>query len=193
MQQVKNQPATREIWVWSLGWEDFLEEGMVTHSSILAWRIPRTTIHSVAKSQTQLKWLSTHKHIRTMRSEVRTLQQIEPAVRWHGAAPSLGKTSEPAKTSPAAPQRLHFRCDAEGQDRGAGLWLPICPNTQQLSERDTSHPSSRSYTAMLEERKGFWGSIIHGSPSIRQKRIKNLTTLGRVSPESEVSTPSFAS
>ena len=30
---------TLETWVWSLGWEDPLEEGMVTHSSILAWRI----------------------------------------------------------------------------------------------------------------------------------------------------------
>ena len=32
----------REIWVQSLGWEDPLEEGMATHSSILAWRIPWT-------------------------------------------------------------------------------------------------------------------------------------------------------
>ena len=32
----------RETWVQSLGWEDILEEGMATHSSILAWRIPWT-------------------------------------------------------------------------------------------------------------------------------------------------------
>ena len=32
----------QETWVRSLGWEDFLEKGMATHSSILAWRIPRT-------------------------------------------------------------------------------------------------------------------------------------------------------
>ena len=37
---VKNPPAVRETWVRSLGWEDPLEEGMATHSSILAWRIP---------------------------------------------------------------------------------------------------------------------------------------------------------
>ena len=190
---IKNLPARQEIWVWSLGWEDPWEEGMATHPSILAWRIPRITIHSVAKSGTQLEWLSTHKYIRTMWSEVRTLQQIEPPVRWNGAAPSLGKTSAPAQTSPAALQRLHLRCNVGGQDRGVGLWLPICPNTQQLSERDTSHPSSRSDTTMLEQRKGSGGSIIHVSPSIRQKKNKILTTLGRVSPESEVSTPSFAS
>ena len=40
-QLVKNQPAMRESWVRSLGWEDPLEKGLATHSSILAWRIPR--------------------------------------------------------------------------------------------------------------------------------------------------------
>ena len=41
-QSVKNLPAIRETGVWSLGWEDSLEEGMATHSSILAWRIAWT-------------------------------------------------------------------------------------------------------------------------------------------------------
>jgi len=39
---VKNPSAMQEIWVLSLGWEDPLEEGMPTSSSILAWRIPWT-------------------------------------------------------------------------------------------------------------------------------------------------------
>ena len=39
---VKNQPAMRETWIRSLGWEDLLEKGKATHSSILIWRIPRT-------------------------------------------------------------------------------------------------------------------------------------------------------
>ena len=39
---VKNLPATQETWVRSLGLEDSLKEGMATHSSILAWRIPWT-------------------------------------------------------------------------------------------------------------------------------------------------------
>ena len=39
-QMVKNLPAVCETWVRSLGWEDPLEQGMATHSSILAWRIP---------------------------------------------------------------------------------------------------------------------------------------------------------
>ena len=42
VQQVKNPPAMQEIRVRFSGWEDPLEKGMATHSSILAWRIPWT-------------------------------------------------------------------------------------------------------------------------------------------------------
>ena len=41
-EMVKSLPAMQETWVQSLGWEDPLEKGMATHSSILAWRIPWT-------------------------------------------------------------------------------------------------------------------------------------------------------
>ena len=41
-QMVKNLSEMQETWVQSLGWEDPLEEGMATHSSILAWRAPWT-------------------------------------------------------------------------------------------------------------------------------------------------------
>ena len=41
-QMVKNLPVMQETRVQSLGWEDSLEKGMATHSSILAWRIPWT-------------------------------------------------------------------------------------------------------------------------------------------------------
>ena len=57
-QMVKNPPAKQETWVWSLSWEDPLEEGMAAHSSIIAWRIPmgrgawQATVYGV------LKWLS---------------------------------------------------------------------------------------------------------------------------------------
>ena len=59
-QMVKDQPAIQETWVWSLGWEDPLEEGMATYSSTLAWRVPMdrgawwATVHGVAKSWTRL-------------------------------------------------------------------------------------------------------------------------------------------
>ena len=63
MQEIK------ETWVPPLGWEDPREEGMETHFSILAWRIPIdrgawwATAHRVAKSQT---WLSKHTHTHTL-------------------------------------------------------------------------------------------------------------------------------
>ena len=63
-QLVKNPPAMQDTWVRPLGWEDPLEEGMATHSSILTWRIPmdrgawRAAVHGVTKSD-RTKQLST--------------------------------------------------------------------------------------------------------------------------------------
>ena len=52
-QLVKNPPAMRETWVRSLSWEDPLEKGMkVTHSNILAWRIPWTVLSMGSQSWT---------------------------------------------------------------------------------------------------------------------------------------------
>ena len=56
---VRNLPAMLETWVQSLGWEDPLEEGVATHSCVLAWESPmdrgawRATVHGVEKSQTR--------------------------------------------------------------------------------------------------------------------------------------------
>ena len=55
-QTLRNPPAVWETWLLSLDWEDPLEEGMATHSSILAWRILvdrgawQAAVHGVAKS-----------------------------------------------------------------------------------------------------------------------------------------------
>ena len=66
---IKNPPANAgdiRKQVLSRGQEDYLEEGMATHSSILAYRIPMdrgawwATVHGVAESWTRLKQLSTH-------------------------------------------------------------------------------------------------------------------------------------
>jgi len=57
-QSVKNPAAMQETWVLFLDWEDPLEEGMATHSSILAWRVPmdrgawRAAVSGVSKSWT---------------------------------------------------------------------------------------------------------------------------------------------
>ena len=52
---VKNQPAMWETWVQSLGWEDALEEGTATHSTVLAWRIPWTEEPDGLYSQRSLR------------------------------------------------------------------------------------------------------------------------------------------
>ena len=60
VQMIKNPPALWENWIRSLGWEDPLEEGMASDSSILAWRIPMdrgawwATVHGVAQIRTQV-------------------------------------------------------------------------------------------------------------------------------------------
>ena len=65
-QTVKNLPAVLETWVQSLGWEGSLEDGLATHSSILAWRTPVdrgawwATVHRDAKRHTERL---THTHI----------------------------------------------------------------------------------------------------------------------------------
>ena len=65
------QGGRREMWLWSLAEEDPPEEGLATHSSILAWRIPMdrgawwAIVHRVPKNLTQLKQLHTHTHTHT--------------------------------------------------------------------------------------------------------------------------------
>ena len=59
-QLVRNPLAVQETWVWSLGWEDPLEKGKATHSSILAWRVPwgSCIVHGVRKELDTTEWLS---------------------------------------------------------------------------------------------------------------------------------------
>ena len=57
--QTVKKPAMWETWVWSLGWEDALEEGMATHSSILAWRIPHGD-SSMGSQRVRHYWATKH-------------------------------------------------------------------------------------------------------------------------------------
>ena len=60
-QRLKNLPPMQETWVLSLGWEDPLEKEKVTHSSILAWRIPWTEkpgrLQSTGSQRIRQDWL----------------------------------------------------------------------------------------------------------------------------------------
>ena len=66
-QLVKNPPAMWETWVRPLGWKNPLEEGMATHSSILAWRIPWTKesgeLQSAGSQRVGHDWVTEHIYI----------------------------------------------------------------------------------------------------------------------------------
>ena len=73
-QTVKNLPAMQETQVWSLGGEDTLEKRMATHSSMLAWRIPRTEepggLQSVGSHRVKRDWATnTHSHTKKLSSQ----------------------------------------------------------------------------------------------------------------------------
>ena len=91
---VKNPPPMQDTWVWSLGWEDPLEEGMPTHSSGLenptdrdrgAWR---ATVHGVAKNRTWLNWLSMHARMVCDRQEVSSPTRDQTCVSCNGSPES---------------------------------------------------------------------------------------------------------
>ena len=88
-QTVQNLPALQETWVWSLSREDHLEEGMATHSSILAWKIP-WTVHGITKSRTRssdqhFQWI----YINTTLSIHPTLCFPTGSLSWFSILPSL--------------------------------------------------------------------------------------------------------
>ena len=87
IQMVKNLPAIQETWVQSLGWEDPLEEGMATHSSILAWSIPWTEepggLQSRGLQRVRQDWATwlTHAYIMSIR-QCRGDEGEKAGVRW---------------------------------------------------------------------------------------------------------------
>ena len=94
-QMVKRLPAVRETWVQSLGWEDPLEKGKATHSSILAQRNPWTISesHSSSKFQSHF-WTSlvaqTVKRLSTMwKTGVRSLDWEDPLEKEMASTPGL--------------------------------------------------------------------------------------------------------
>ena len=82
-QGVENPPALRKNWVQSLGWEDPLEEGMATHSGILAWKIPRAEepggLQSMALQRIRHDWVTKHSMAcdRHIMQGIQNLSQLE--------------------------------------------------------------------------------------------------------------------
>ena len=78
------------MWVWSLGWEDPLEEKMATHSGILAWKIPCTAepggLQSMRLPRVRHDWVTEHTHIHTdthARLRTRTSSSLQRARSGH--------------------------------------------------------------------------------------------------------------
>ena len=97
-QLIKNRPAMRETWVRCLGWEDPLEKGKASHSSILAWRIPWTVqFMQLQRVKTQLSdfhfpfpWKKSEfhsLHFWTLKVRVRSFINSYPSLKWQFPGP----------------------------------------------------------------------------------------------------------
>ena len=91
-QMVKNLPTVQETWVPSLGWGDPLGEGMATHCSILAWRIPWTEepggLQSMGSQRVRHDWATlTHTHTHTILALWPGIEPVPPALEVQGPNP----------------------------------------------------------------------------------------------------------
>ena len=127
-QLVKSPPAMRETWVQSLGWEDPLEKGKATYSSILAWRILRTLyiVHGVTESQTRLR--DFHFHFQGPLQ----VQSAVPRGQSHFKGGAAGKGgSQPMMPSAAShhgPSSTHYHAACSG-----GVMCYLCgPGRQNI-------------------------------------------------------------
>ena len=130
LQMAKNLPAMQETQVWPLNWEDPLEEGMATHSSILAWRIPWTEkpgrLQSMGSQRVWHDWATNTCFLFTFgHTASQWLSQG-----WNlrrGAADSVPSTSYPA----AKTHRVKAVSNASGLHHGdaggenGGLYLKV--------------------------------------------------------------------
>ena len=110
IQQVKNLPTMRETWLQSLGWEDPVEEGIATHSCILAWRIPKGRV----------AWKA-HKESDTT-DRLSTAQQDA----WHTAGAQWREETSGSRQSfcPSLSQGLGDQTATPGRDRRGRLSPP---------------------------------------------------------------------
>ena len=129
----------KQTWVWSLGWEDPLEEGMTTHSSILAERIPWTEepgrLQSIESQRVRHDWSNlahTHTHTQTHHqpSQVAIMVKNPPAnagdIRYVGSIPGSGRSPRGGNGKP-----LQYSCLENPMDRGSwqatgkmAIWVP---------------------------------------------------------------------
>ena len=114
VQTVDNLPAMQGSQVWSLGWEDPLEEGMATHSSILPWRIQMdrgawwTTAHGVSKSRTYLSNYHFHFTFKLMFTYLSSVGNPMDRGPWQAAVHVVTRVGHSLATKPPPKSRHQF-------------------------------------------------------------------------------------
>ena len=137
---VKNLPAMKETWVPSLVWEDPLEEGTATHSSILAWRIPmdrgawHATVHGLANSGRRL---STN----LLKKKKTLLPFLPPA---YFMCQSYGVTLVFASTPCFLPLCSGSAGTTDAPSSALAIDHPQCPAQMSFPPRSVMLPASRS-------------------------------------------------
>ena len=120
-QMVKNLSA-KQTWVWSLGWEDPLEKGMVTYSSILAWIIPGTEepggLQFIGLQRIRHDW-ATNTWASQVAGVVKNLPDNAGDIRDVGSIPRLGRSPGGGHVNP-----LQYSCLENPIDRGA-WWATV--------------------------------------------------------------------
>ena len=118
-QMVKHLPAIWETWVWSLGWEDPLEEGMATHSSTLDWKIPLTEepgrLQSMGSQRVEHDWGTSLSFNHILLKILQSFQSNRKEFQIHITFTSAIKTLNNVKTS-------IIWCSMHSLNWGVGTW-----------------------------------------------------------------------
>ena len=144
---VKNPPAVWETRVWSLDWEDPLEEGMATHSSILALRIPRATVHR--KQRVGHNWATKHGEGNGTPLQYSCLENPMDGGPWKAAVHGVAEVGHDWATSLSRigegnGNPLQCSCLENSRDGGA-WWAAVYGVTQSWTRLKRLSSSSREF------------------------------------------------
>ena len=136
-QLVKNSLAMQETWVRFLCWEDSLEKGKATYSSILAWRIPVYTVHGITKSWTQLSKFHFHFGLPWPLSH----KEFAWSTGDPGSVPGLGRS--PGEGEGEGNGHPHqYSCLENPMDRGRGAWRATVHEVTRVGYELVTKPPS---------------------------------------------------
>ena len=181
-QRVKNLPAVWETWVWSLGWEDPLEEGMATHSSILAWRIPWTEepagLKSMRSQRVRHDWATRHNTASDASSKESACQIL-----YTGDAEDMGLIPGSGRSPGIGTgNSLQYSC-LEYYTDGKAWWATVYGDTKgQTWPSDWTHVvqgSKESSIILLHSYLKLWNNytLLNGSPTIRKHPSSHASSI----------------